>query len=201
MPRRKGRQQRRRRGGGSQKPEGLQRVVEHVTFSIPIGTTTPVRRSDLKSVPDARAFKVTHVRADVTGGHWYLGPGGTTANPTPPAGGYYPTWLQLRLYDPTGARAVSTSGAHMLGPNPRSVNVTLPPGTDWTPLESKADQTIMAIDCACVNASRPTGLVKTFAAGVLHLTVLLDVEESAEACPTLTSLPPFSEDFEVIHTG
>lgn len=169
-----------------------------MSFSTALGESGVMKRSDLKSVPLSRAFKVTHVRADVTGAHWYAQPGGTTANPTPAAGGQVPAWVQLRIYNEFGTRAVATSGAVMVGPNPRSVTVNNTPGADWIPLEAPSTQTVLGIDSGCIMSSAPKTNIKAFVCGIIHLTVLLDVEESAEACPTLSSLHHFSEDFEVV---
>lgn len=181
MPRRRRRRGGRGRGGGL---ETRQEVVEHITFTCPVGATQPVKVQTFNSIPQSRAFRPIRAWVDVTGGHWYR----QIVDSGKPldkwcASGYAPAWCQLAFYNNGGARSCTT-GAVLLGPSPRRLQLRFPRSEDWFPADHPAGNVIFAVDCGCI-AKPPSGFPSVFVSGIIHIALAIGKEISTESCPTV----------------
>lgn len=157
----------------------FQQVTEILTFDSGTGTTQTITRANLPSIPSGRAFRVESVRLSGIGGIFHVSPTASLAGDT----GTWPTWIQLRIFGPSGANAVATTGPVLMSStHPTKMILRNPRQQDWVPLEAPGTHKIFAIDHGCVRLAQPTN---THNSGVLHIQIRLSVEEIAEACPTL----------------
>lgn len=148
-------------------------VLETVTGNTPVGSSGQLTRANLSSVPSGRSFRVRSVRVEAVGAMFYVAGDQSRT-------GYFPAWIQVRIYNAAGTQGIATSGPRLLGPNPIHFSFPNHPSSDFSSEDIPGGQVILAVDVGCI---RPSGPASAAAAYILHLDVEMGPEEQNEACP------------------